>query len=76
MPDVLALPLPEAIKILREAGLDFQVICTSSPYRQEKIENCLMEEYIVRQWKLPGNIIQLGTMKKRRKEVHEHGFQN
>ena len=33
MPDVLALPLSEAVKMLQAAGWDYQVVRISSAYR-------------------------------------------
>ena len=74
MPDVVALPLREAEKLLLAAGWDYQVVRISSGYRQNNIESCRMEEYVVRQQELPGHIILLSTIMKRRKEVLEHGL--
>lgn len=76
MPDVLAMPLNIAVKILLNAGWEYRVVHISSGYRQEDRENCLTEEYVVRQQQLSVHIILLSTMMKRRKEVLEHGFQN
>ena len=74
MPDVLALPLSEAVKMLRTAGWDYQVVRISSGYRHDTIENCHMEEYVVRQQELADHKILLSTIMKRRKEVLEHGL--
>ena len=74
MPDVLAMPLPEAEKVLQAEGWDYQVVRISSGYRHEKSDNCHMEEYVVRQQELPDHKILLSTMMKRRKEVLEHGL--
>ena len=74
MPDVVALPLSEAEKLLQAAGWDYQVVRISSAYRHESIENCRMEEYVVRQQKMPDHTMFLSTIMKRRKEVLEHGF--
>lgn len=74
MPDVVALPLSEAEKLLLAAGWDYQVERISSAYRHDITENCRMEEYVVRQQELPGQITILRTIMKRRKEVLEHGF--
>ena len=76
MPDVLALPLSEAVKILQAAGWDYQVVRISSAYRHDTIENCLMEEYVVRQQELADHKMLLRTIMKRRKEVLEYGLQN
>ena len=74
MPDVLALPLSEAVKMLQAAGWDYQVVRISSGYRHEIKENCQMEEYVVRQQELADHRILLSTILKRRKEVLEYGF--
>ena len=76
MPDVVALPLHEAEKLLSASGWDYQVVRISSAYRHDTIENCLMEEYVVRQQELTDHKILLSTIMKRRKEVLEHGLQN
>ena len=49
MPDVLALPLSEAVEMLQAAGWDYQVVRISSAYRHDNTDNCRMEEYVVRQ---------------------------
>lgn len=74
MPDVLALPLCEAEKLLAASGRDYQVVRISSGYRHETIENCQMEEYVVRQQELTDHKILLSTIMKRRKEVLEYGL--
>lgn len=76
MPDVMALPLNDAVKILTAAGWDFELVRISSRYRDKETENSYMEEYVVRQRKLSDYKVLLTTMLKRRKEVLEHGFQN
>ena len=76
MPDVLAQPLCEAEKLLAASGRDYQVVRISSGYRHETIENCQMEEYVVRQQELADHKILLSTIMKRRKEVLEYGLQN
>ena len=40
MPDVLALPLSEAVKLLQAAGWDYQVVRISSGYRHDSRDNC------------------------------------
>ena len=74
MPDVVALPLAKAEKLLQADGRDYQVVRISSGYRHEKSDNCHMEEYVVRQQELPDHKILLSTMMKRRKEVLKHGL--
>jgi len=74
MPDVVALPLAEAVKLIQAAGRDYQVVCISSGYRHEIKENCRMEEYVVRQQELADKKIFLSTIMKRRKEVLKYGF--
>ena len=74
MPDVLALPLCEAEKLLAASGRDYQVVRISSGYRHETIEKCQMEEYVVRQQELADHKILLSTIMKRRKEVLEYGL--
>ena len=74
MPDVLAQPLCEAEKLLAASGRDYQVVRISSGYRHETIENCQMEEYVVRQQELADHKILLSTIMKRRKEVLEYGL--
>ncbi len=74
MPDVLAMPLSEAEKLLQADGWDYQVVRISSGYRHESKENCRMEEYVVRQQLLADHKIRLSTIMKRRKEVLLHGF--
>ena len=69
MPDVLAMPLPEAEKVLQAEGWDYQVVHISSGYRHDSKDNCHMEEYVVRQQELAGHIMRLSTIMKRRKEV-------
>ena len=76
MPDVVALPLREAEKLLLAAGWDYLVVRISSGYRQNNIESCRMEEYVVRQQLLADHTMLLSTIMKKRKEVLEHGFQN
>ena len=74
MPDVLAMPLSEAEKLLQADGWDYQVVRISSGYRHESKENCRMEEYVVWQKLLADHKIRLSTIMKRRKEVLLHGF--
>ena len=74
MPDVLALPLSEAVKMLQAAGWDYQVVRISSAYRHDNTDNCRMEEYVVRQQELADHRMLLSTIMKRRKEVLEHGL--
>ena len=75
MPDVLALPLAEAVKMLQAAGWAFQVVRISSEYwHDNNKDNCRMEEYVVRQQELADHKMQLSTIMKRRKEVLKHGF--
>ena len=76
MPDVLALPLSEAVKMLQAAGWDYQVVRFSSAYRHDNTDNCRMEEYVVRQQELADHRMLLSTIMKRRKEVLEHGLQD
>ena len=77
MPDVVALPLREAEKILQAAGWNYQVVRISSGYRPNNhIEICRMEEYVVRQQLLADHTMLLSTSMKKRKEVLEHGIQN
>ena len=74
MPDVLALPLSEAVNMLEAAGWDYQVVRISSGYRHESKDHCHMEEYVVRQQELADHRMLLSTILKRRKEVLEHGL--
>jgi len=76
MPDVVALPLREAEKVLLAAGWDYQVVRISSGYLQNNTEGCRMEEYVVRQQLLADYTMLLSTIMKKRKEVLEHGIQN
>ena len=61
MPDVVALPLHEAEKLLSASGWDYQVVRISSAYRQQELAD---------------HKILLSTIMKRRKEVLEYGLQN
>ncbi|MBQ9696996.1 MAG: hypothetical protein IJV46_00460 [Acidaminococcaceae bacterium] len=74
MPDILALPLSVAAGMLQEEGWEYQVVRISSGYRQKDTDNCILEEYVVRQQILSDHTMLLSTMLKRRKEVLEHGF--
>ena len=77
MPDVVALPLREAAKLLLAAGRDYQVVLISSGYwHNNYIDSCHMEEYVVRQQELADYTMLLSTIMKKRKEVLEHGIQN
>ena len=66
MPDVLALPLSEAVKMLQAAGWDYQVVRISSAYRHDNTDNCRMEEYVVRQQELADHRMLLSTRRLRR----------
>lgn len=74
MPDVLAMPLSEALKLLQADGREYHLVRISSGYRHECKDNCRMEEYVVRQQLLSDYKIILSTVMKRRKEVLEHGL--
>ena len=74
MPDVVALPLSEAEKLLLAAGWDYQVVRISSGYRHDNKDNCRMEEYVVRQQELADHRMLLSTIMKKRKEVLKHGL--
>lgn len=77
VPDVLGLPLPEAIARLRAAGIEYTVNVSQAPrQRKEDIEGKIPTEYVVRQQLLNNDIAALVTVKKYRKEVLEDGITN
>ena len=77
IPDVLALPLSEAIARLEAAGIQYTVTVSQPPrQRAEDIEGRVPTEYVVRQ-QLPDNDkIAIVTVKRYRKEVLEDGICN
>ena len=68
------LSLARVKKTTADIGFDYQVARISSRYRHDIKDNCRMEEYVVRQQELPGHIILLSTIMKRRKEVLKNGL--
>ena len=75
IPDVLALPLAEAIARLEAAEIGYTVAAT--PRRQnEVVAEKIAVEYVVRQSLLSDNKVALVTVKKYRKEVLENGISN
>ena len=75
IPDVLALPLAEAIARLEAAEIGYTVAATQPPRRQnEVVAEKIAVEYVVRQSLLPDNKVALVTVKKYRKEVLENGI--
>ena len=74
IPDVLALPLAEAIARLETAEIGYTVADTQPPRRQnEVVAEKIAVEYVVRQSLLSDN---KATEKKYRKEVLENGISN
>lgn len=69
-PDLLALPLPEAIKQLEKAGTGYTVTLSEakSKWQDTELEG-VATEYVVRQNLLPDNKVALVTVKRYRKEV-------
>ncbi|MCC8158781.1 MAG: hypothetical protein LIO50_06125 [Phascolarctobacterium sp.] len=77
IPDVLALPLAEAIARLEAAGIGYTVAVTQPPRRQnEVLAEKIAVEYVVRQSLLSDNKVALVTIKRYRKEVLENGIVN
>ena len=77
IPDVLALPLAEAIARLETAEIGYTVADTQPPRRQnEVVAEKIAVEYVVRQSLLSDNKVALVTVKKYRKEVLENGISN
>ena len=77
IPDVLALPLAEAIARLEAAEIGYTVADTQPPRRQnEVVAEKIAVEYVVRQSLLSDNKVALVTVKKYRKEVLENGISN
>mgnify|MGYP000462226940 CR=1 FL=1 len=75
IPDVLALPLAEAIARLETAEIGYTVADTQPPRRQnEVVAEKIAVEYVVRQSLLSDNKVALVTVKKYRKEVLENGY--
>ena len=75
IPDVLALPLAEAIARLEAAEIGYTVADTQPPRRQnEVVAEKIAVEYVVRQSLLSDNKVALVTVKKYRKEVLENGI--
>ena len=75
IPDVLALPLAEAIARLEAAEIGYTVAATQPPRRQnEVVAEKIAVEYVVRQSLLSDNKVALVTVKKYRKEVLENGY--
>ena len=75
IPDVLALPLAEAIARLETAEIGYTA--TQPPRRQnEVVAEKIAVEYVVRQSLLSDNKVALVTVKKYRKEVLENGISN
>lgn len=65
IPDVLALPLAEAIARLEAAGIGYTVAVTQPPRRQnEVLAEKIAVEYVVRQSLLSDNKVALVTVKK------------
>ncbi|WP_307761285.1 hypothetical protein [Phascolarctobacterium sp.] len=78
IPDVLALPLSEAIARLEAAGIQYTVTVSQPPrQRAEDIEGRVVPtEYVVRQQLLDNDKIAIVTVKRYRKEVLEDGICN
>ncbi|WP_177565266.1 aliphatic sulfonate ABC transporter [uncultured Phascolarctobacterium sp.] len=77
IPDVLALPLSEAIARLEAAGIQYTVTVSQPPrQRAEDIEGRVPTEYVVRQQLLDNDKIAIVTVKRYRKEVLEDGICN
>lgn len=77
IPDVLALPLSEAITRLEAAGIQYTVTVSQPPrQRAEDIEGRVSTEYVVRQQLLDDDKIAIVTVKRYRKEVLEDGICN
>lgn len=77
IPDVLALPLSEAIARLEAAGIQYTVTVSQPPRkRAEDIEGRVPTEYVVRQQLLDNDKIAIVTVKRYRKEVLEDGICN
>ena len=75
IPDVLALPLAEAIARLEAAEIGYTVADTQPP-QNEVVAEKIAVEYVVRQSLLSDNKVALVTVKKYRKEVLENGISN
>ena len=76
IPDVLALPLAEAIARLEAAEIGYTVAATQPPRQNEVVAEKIAVEYVVRQSLLSDNKVALVTVKKYRKEVLENGISN
>ncbi|CAK7039996.1 hypothetical protein [uncultured Phascolarctobacterium sp.] len=77
IPDVLALPLSEAIARLEAADIQYTVTVSQPPrQRAEDIEGRVPTEYVVRQQLLDNDKIAIVTVKRYRKEVLEDGICN
>ena len=74
IPDVLALPLAEAIARLEAAEIGYTVAATRR--QNEVVAEKIAVEYVVRQSLLSDNKVALVTVKKYRKEVLENGISN
>lgn len=78
IPDVLALPLAEAIARLEAAEIGYNTVADTQPPRRqnEVVAEKIAVEYVVRQSLLSDNKVALVTVKKYRKEVLENGISN
>ena len=76
IPDVLALPLAEAIARLETAEIGYTVADTQPRRQNEVVAEKIAVEYVVRQSLLSDNKVALVTVKKYRKEVLENGISN
>ena len=67
LPDVLALEVGEAVKILREADFECEITVTEPPFFKGKPQEGSVTEYVVRQRKLDNNKAAITTVRRYRK---------
>ncbi len=75
-PDVLALELDKALRILNEAGYTCEVVATEPPKSKGVPQEGSITEYVVRQRKLDNNKAEITTVRRYRKGGVTDGIEN
>lgn len=75
-PDVLALEVNEALRILEQAGYTCEVTVTEPPKKRGVPQEGFVTEYVVRQRELYNNKAAITTVRRYRKGGVEDGSEN
>lgn len=75
-PDVLALEVSEALRILKQAGYTCEVTATKPPKSEGVPQEGSITEYVVRQRELDNNKAEIITVRRYRKGGVQDGSEN